>query len=302
MLSVVLAVLAATSNALASVLQRTANQHEAATGSDGWRSITRLLRRPVWWCGFAAVVASFALQAAALALGGLALVQPLLTLELPLTLVLASWLFSRRLLRADWLNVLAMSTGLALLLLALLPHGGDPTRPNGAAWLAATGSSALLVVGLVWSASVRRGSGRAVLLGMASGVSFALTAVLMAAGLATGLPDAFARWQTYLLAVSGLLAMLLLQKALQAGPLVAVQPGVTLIDPVLAIVLGVLLFHEQVRTGWWTAAAAAGGGLIGWGAVRLCRSPLLTPVGDAEKRAGGDAPGPWAPRSPATPG
>lgn len=275
MLSVLLAVLAATSNALASVLQRKANRDEVADNGSGLRSIVHLLRRPLWLAGLAAVIASFGLQAGALASGELALVQPLLALELPLTIVLASWMFSRRLPRRNWLDILAMSGGLALLLLALLPQGGDPRHPGAVAWLAGAGGAGLLVLLLLGAARAATGSRRAALLGMASGVSFALTALFMSAALAGGLAGIFTRWQTYLVAVSGLVAMLLLQEALQAGSLVAVQPGVTLVDPVVAILLGVLLFHEQVRTGWWVLPEVAGAVAIGWGTLQLSRSSVV---------------------------
>ncbi len=282
MLSVLLAVLAAASNALASVLQRKANRDEAEVGSSGWRSLAHLLRRPLWLGGLSGVLVSFALQASALSLGALSLVQPVLSMELPLTLVLASRVFQRPLARRDWVAIFAMSGGLALLLLGLQPHGGDPARPSGTAWLLGAGTAGLLLLLLVVLAFASKGSSRAALLGMASGVSFALTAVFMSAGLAAGLPEAFTHWQTYLLALTGLVAMLLLQVALRTGSLVAVQPGVTLADPVVAILLGVLLFSEQVRAGVWLIADGAGALALAGGTFRLAYSPVFV-VSDAEE-------------------
>jgi hypothetical protein len=43
--------------------------------------------------------------------------------------------------------------------------------------------------------------------------------------------------------------MLLAAHALAAGPLAASQPGVTILDPLSASLLGVFLFGEHIRTG-----------------------------------------------------
>ena len=45
--------------------------------------------------------------------------------------------------------------------------------------------------------------------------------------------------------------MFLTQAALNAGPLIAAQPGLTLSDPLISVLWGVLAFHEQVRQGWF---------------------------------------------------
>jgi hypothetical protein len=51
------------------------------------------------------------------------------------------------------------------------------------------------------------------------------------------------------LVVSGTVAMFLVSNALQAGPLAAVQPGLTIVDPLVASLLGVTIFGEHVRSG-----------------------------------------------------
>jgi hypothetical protein len=38
---------------------------------------------------------------------------------------------------------------------------------------------------------------------------------------------------------------------MQGGPLFTVQPGVTLADPIIAVVLAIQLFDERVRAGIW---------------------------------------------------
>lgn len=54
------------------------------------RLIWSLFREPVWFGGILALIAGFLLQATALSGGELAVVEPVLVLELPATLILAS--------------------------------------------------------------------------------------------------------------------------------------------------------------------------------------------------------------------
>ena len=66
MLTYVLALFAACANAAASVLQRRANRRLPQQENLRLRLIRDVLHRPVWFGGFACMVAGFLLQAAAL--------------------------------------------------------------------------------------------------------------------------------------------------------------------------------------------------------------------------------------------
>lgn len=295
MVTVLLAVLAALSNAVASVLQRLANRQEVGTGSGGLRGLVNLLRRRSWLLGFGAVLVSFGLQAGALSGGQVAAVQTLLLLELPVALVLGSRVFHRPLTRREWPAIAAMTVGVATLLICLSPRGGEPRQVDGFAWtLSGVAVGALLLVLLVLALRAERVL-RAALLGAASGVTFAVTAVLMTAALADGWSRLLLTWQTYVMALAGLAALVLLQEALRSGRLLAVQPGVTLSDPSVAIIFGVLLFGETVRRGPWLAGDAAGAMLVAWGTWRLCHSPLLEDERGGEP-VGEGVPAPSAPR------
>jgi uncharacterized membrane protein len=275
-LPVVFALLAAATNAVASVLQRKANLKEIEAERTGVAALVDLLRQPRWLTAIAAMIVSFVLQGAALSSGAVALVQPLMALDLPMTLLFASLAFHRRLGHRTWRGIAVMTAGTGVFLFALAPAGGSPAEASGAEWALAAGATAA-VVGLLGVAGAgSRGRRRAALLGIAAGACFALTAVFMSAALADGLSvETFGRWQTYLVAVAGIAALVCLQEALRAGELVAVQPGVTLSDPVIAVVLGVFLFQESVRSGPWVVAEVLGAAAVVWGAVRLSRSPAL---------------------------
>ena len=276
-MAILLAVLAAATNAGASVLQRKANLREAEAHRTGLAGLAHLLRQPLWLAGISAVIVSFLLQAAALVVGQLSEVQPLMALDLPFSLLLASFVFPQRLGWRVWVEIAVMTGGIALFLYALHPTAGVPGGASGVAWAWCAGVTAGVVALLTGVGMRLAGVRRAALLGIASGIAFALTAVFIAAALAGGLSgEVFTRWQLYFVPVAGITAMVLLQEGLQAGPLVAVQPGVTLSDPVVAVVLGALLFHEGLRTGAWLIPEVVGAAAVAWGAVRLSRSSIGT--------------------------
>ena len=125
MLTYLFAVLAGCANASSSVLQRKANSTEPAEDNLSFRLIMDLLRYPIWFLGILSVMAGFGLQAAALSSGPLAEVEPILIIELPITLLLAGVVFGQRLHGREWTAAAAMTAGLAGLLYFLAPAGGS---------------------------------------------------------------------------------------------------------------------------------------------------------------------------------
>jgi drug/metabolite transporter (DMT)-like permease len=289
-LSVILAVLAAVGNALASVLQRRAGADQPED-TGGLQLIWRLAHRPDWLAGIAALVVGFLLQAAALATGSVALVQPILVLELAFTLMLAQVVFRSRLHMREWSAIVGMSAGLASMLYALLPSRGDPGGVLATAWT--IGISGMIAASAACALIGYRSSGarRAAFLGIATGIGFALTAVLVA-GIgaeygASGIAGLLTSPLTYLLIVLGPSFFFLLQRSLQAGSLVASQPALTLSNPIAAAVFGVVVFGEHVRTDGWLALAVAGAALVAVCTVVLTRSPLLAGGGEQDAAESG---------------
>ncbi|MBD0421980.1 DMT family transporter [Streptomyces sp. TRM S81-3] len=274
-LPVLFALLAAFSNALATVLQRRAAL--SVPQSQGFRPglLVDLLRRPVWIGGMLAVVVAGLGQAAALATGPLSLVQPLFVLELPLALLLASLMTGRHLPEVMWLAVAGVVVGLGITLAAAAPDHGR-TDVSLARWVPALCACAGATV-LLAAAGLRRpvGKARAGCLGAATAVSYALTAGLMKDSMrvldADGLAGFLTAWQTYAFALAGVCAVLLLEHAMQGGPLVASQPALTLGDATVSLVLGVVLYREHVRTDWWLVPQALGVALVVVGVLTLAR-------------------------------
>ncbi|WP_433220105.1 DMT family transporter [Microtetraspora malaysiensis] len=275
--TVILAVCAAACNALSSVLQRraarTAPQSEAFKLSLLWD----MMRRPVWLGGIGAMIGGFLFQASALNFGMLSLVQPLLIMELPFTMLIIWLRFGIKLDRNLWMAIISVTLGLALLLASAGPGGGHraPTAQDWVITAIVCGGIAAFLIGM---AKIRRGSHRAALLGITSGLGFAVTAALMKES--TRLFDTekaavLTTWPVYAMVAAGIFSVFVLQTALQSGSLVVVQPTLNVTDPVTSIGLGVALFGESIRLGGWIVLELLGVGLIFYGSVKLAQSPHI---------------------------
>ncbi|CAL9334681.1 DMT family transporter [Streptomyces cellulosae] len=278
LLPVLFALGAALSNALATVLQRKAAL--TVPKSDGLRLglILDLLRRPVWLAGIATVITAGVCQAVALATGPITIVQPLFVLELPLALVVAAALLQGRLSRAGWLAVGTVVVGLGIVLFAASP-AGNRTQVPMTHWIPAVAVCVAAIAALVVAALRRpEGRGRAACFGLATAISYAMTAALMKTSMHTlddvGVTAFFTAWQTYGFALFGVCALFFLENAMQSGPLVASQPALTLGDACVSLALGITVYEEYVRTGWWLIPQLLGAALIAAGVLALSRLPL----------------------------
>ena len=283
MLSYLLAVLAAVANASSAVLQRRANRRIPRKQNLSWRLIVSLLHQPVWFGGIAAICAGFLLQAVALGAGQLSTVEPILILELPLTLVLAARVFGQPMRRREWFSAAAMTASLGTLLFLLQPSPGRSAQVAWYVWVAGIGANlalvgVLVVVARQWPAHRAGGAYRAGLLGAAAGANFGLTAALMKGMTGTftgGLGHLLTSWPVYGMIGAGVVGMFLVQSALNAGSLLAAQPGLTMADPVLSVCWGVLVFGEHVRAGSFILAELACIAVLVAAVIALARSPLL---------------------------
>lgn len=293
-----LAILAACANATSSVLQRKAGRRIPQGENLSPRLIWSLLHEPVWFGGVLAVTIGFLLQAAALGSGQLSVVEPILVLELPATLLLATRVFHSRLHRREWGSAVAMAAGLAVMLYALSPSGGKPEDIRWYAWVIGIGINLAFVAAMVaWGRRGPAGGGphsgqssarQAAVLAVGAGAAFGLTAALIKGVTSTfshGMVALLMSWQLYAMVAAGTGAMFLLQSAMNAGRLVAAQPGLTLSDPIVSILWGVLVFREQVRTGWFLVLTVAGGLVMTGAVLVLARSPLLSGESGRRERA-----------------
>jgi drug/metabolite transporter (DMT)-like permease len=284
LLSSFLAALAAGGNALANVMQRKASLQQPPDRAFGLALLLDLLHRPTWLLGFGGMVGSFLFQAVALGLGQLSAVETIITLEVPLTLLIASRVFKTPLGRMEWAGILVITGSMIALLAILHPQPGNETDVSPITYAFAGGATAGLIAALVIAAQRGHRIWRAACLGAATGTSFGLTATLIketaAQYSAHGWVAVFTTWQTYAAVSTGLLGIVMMQWALHLGPLLAAQPGFTLMDPLVSIFWGVLVYDEVTRQGVWLVPAAIAGAAICFGVILLARSPLLVAINE----------------------
>ncbi|WP_250281586.1 MULTISPECIES: DMT family transporter [unclassified Frankia] len=270
-LAVPVALASATCFACASALQHRAASQEPLHQVLDPRLLFRLTRRPLWLAGGIADVAGLGLQTLALGLGALTVVQVLLVSGLFLAVPLEAAFERRRPRRRDLAVAALAATGLAVFLLAATP-GDGVSEPSSLAWLLTVAVVGPVVAATVGFARRARALRRATYLGLATGITYGMTAGLLKAcaeRLSADPSSLLTGWQLYALVGIGAAGFILNQNAFQdrlAAPLVAI----TLADPALSMIIGVAVFHERVTVDTprvavlllAAAAVTAGTGLV----------------------------------------
>ncbi len=246
-----LALAAALSNALVSVLQRMGVEDAKADDTMRLSLLAHAVRKGVWLAGFVFILSAFLFQALALHFGDLSEVQPILVTELLfLVFILSTW-FNYRVGPREWLGVLLASAGLSGFLAFSAPTGGDGV-PGNLGW-AVVGGLCVAAIALT-VALARRGPRwwRAAMFGAAAAIGFAFTASLTKVVTHFAAADwmsIFSHWQTYALALFGAFSFFLTQNAFHAGPIGASQAALVLVDPLVSIAIGITLFGDNLQTG-----------------------------------------------------
>src|SRR6516225_10460020 len=119
------AILSALSSACGAVLQRLAViDARSAPARPRWRTAIDLVRQPMWLLGVLFLIGTFGFQALALYFGPLAVVQPVLVLELIFTLGLRAFLLHDDIAPRTWSAALMICVGLASFLVVASPSEG----------------------------------------------------------------------------------------------------------------------------------------------------------------------------------
>jgi drug/metabolite transporter (DMT)-like permease len=269
----------ALAGALSYAVASVAQQRSAATVTSGRAFdavlVVRLLRERLWLLGLVAVIAGFLLQAVALDLGRLLVVEPVFPLGLLLALVLAARLDGRRLRLPEWAAATATLAGLGVFLIAAEPSGGNRTAPVRSLGVIAAG--ALVVVAFCWLVSRKApGPRRALVLSVGGGVGAGVTDALTKSVAALAGPLRFALFgdaRLYLLAGCGLVTLTVQQNAYRAAGLAASLPAFVVLEPVTGSLLGLFVYHEGVGDGPLRIAIEAMAVLTAlWGIAGLANS------------------------------
>ncbi|KPM55261.1 hypothetical protein CcI49_27255 [Frankia sp. CcI49] len=273
----------------AALQQRAAGRSSFATRADSAHAVpgigllAELVRDRLWVLGWLANISGFCVQAAALHLGSVAEVQPLMVCQLLFALPLGLIGTGRRMSPSAWWGAAGICGGLAALLSARgdLPASGGIDETRLVAAIAATVALAGLLVVISLG---RPPAARAGLFGVAAGLFYALTAVLMKETtellLTDGILHTAISWEGYALAAATASSLLLGQAAYASGPLAPTITAMNITNPVISYVLAVLLYGVPVpSTAGQLAGVTLGATLITAGVVLLARTPTLPRAG-----------------------
>lgn len=222
---------------------------------------TRLLRDRQWWLGSGVAAVGFALQAAALGLGSVLLVQAVLVTSLLFALPVSARVSRRRVTRWEWVWAVLLAVSVAAIVTV-----GNPTPGQARAPLE-TWTVVIVMLGptlalCVFGARVLPGPASAVLLALVSGTLWGVFAVLTK-GVVDRLDDGW--WavlgtpELYVWAVVAVAGTAWQQASFRAGALTASLPTMTVAEPVVASALGIFVLGEALRPGedgWLTLIVA----------------------------------------------
>jgi drug/metabolite transporter (DMT)-like permease len=270
-LGLVTAVLAAVAFGVASILQAIGARGEpAGDGIDLWL-LVRMLRYPAFLLSIVLSVTGFGLHLVALRGLPLFAVQPIIAGSVAVTAVIQALTGREPLSRRGWSLVLAVCIGLALVTSAAVPGSAVRTTTAQRATLLL---AVALVATLAWPAARVPGARGASLLGLMSGLGFAVVAVSGRAFPSLSPASLVRDPATLALVCGGGLAFLLYSTALQRGTVITATAAMVVGNTVAPVLVGVLALGDQIRSGW--APAAVLGLLVAGTAVVLLHDPRET--------------------------
>ncbi|MFC8416019.1 DMT family transporter [Streptomyces coelicoflavus] len=252
------------------------------------------LRRPAWWAAVSLNGLGGLLHVVALALGPLSLVQPLGALTIVFALPMAAFFVGRRAGATAWRGALMATVGLAGLLSLVGASDAqslDTAQRVGAAGVTGGAVVALMIAG---RAAHRHPAVRSILLATASGIAFGMSSVFTKT-VAVDWSGGVSASDLPSLAVIGALAtagMVLSQASYRGAGLAAPLATLTVVNPVVAAVVGITMFEETFRYGTTGTALAlscgvvAAGGLIMLTTERIAREGAEAQVRDGNGEQG----------------
>lgn len=277
-LAVLLALLGALSYAVASVNQQQSAASLGPGGAFDPAVLLRLMRARRWLFGLAAVIGGYALQAAALDLGRLVVVEPVFPIGLLFALLLAARAEGRRLRHPEWTAAIAAVAGLAVFLVAAQPTGGQRIAGVGSLSLASAGAVGIAAVCCLVAMKVTPPH-RALVLSIAGGVGAGVTDALTKSVVVLAGSEhlaIFADLRLYLLGVVGLMTFTLQQNAFRTAGLSASLPSFAVLEPLVGSMLGLAIYDEHVGTSGLRIAVEVSAVLAAlWGIARLARSVIV---------------------------
>jgi drug/metabolite transporter (DMT)-like permease len=288
-IAVLLALVAALVSGVGDVIRQRSAQ-EITNERVGHFALFRMSLRDVrWWWGGLAAVVSYGLQAVALALASVVLVQALQVTALLFALPTNARLTRHPVTRWEWMWAVLLAAAVAVFVTVGDPSAGYQ-RGSLSTWVVVAvvmgPALALCVLGArIWSGPIA-----AVLLAVVSASSWALFAVLTKGVIEVVRdgPGALLRApELYAWILAALVGTVFQQSAFRASTLTASLPTMTVVEPVVASVLGVTVLGESLETpGAEAVVLVAAVIAVIVATAALARGEAATMAGDGDGQTG----------------
>ncbi|MFH9428243.1 DMT family transporter [Streptomyces sp. NPDC017615] len=250
------------------------------------------LRRPGWWAALGLNGLGGVLHVVALAFGPLSLVQPLGALTIVFALPMAALFVGRSAGATAWRGAVMATAGLAGLLSLVGSAESHSLGPAQRTGLAVVTGGAIVALMAAARAAHRHPAVRSMLLATGAGAAFGMSSVFtktVAVDWSAGV-DLAALPSLGVIAVLSAAGVFLSQAAYRDGGLAAPLATLTVVNPVLAAVVGIAMFGETFRHGTTGTVLALGCAVVtGGGLILLTTERLGGAAEPAQETASADA-------------
>lgn len=240
----------------------------------GGSAVVALLRNPSWVIGTLLLGLAVVLQLGALSLAPLIVVQPLGAVALVVTAILNARLAGIKLDHRTVRAITVCLIGIAIFVTVAAVFAVErPIRDQQLLTVLSLLAVALVALGFVWWQF--RSRANAIFYIAAAGVLYGFVVTLSKVVINRIISGNF-DWLTILCALALVVAMVVGSYAVQlahaSGPPDLVIAGLTVIDPLVAVLIGVTVLGEAAETPPWAIIVfAAAGALAVWGVFQLAQ-------------------------------
>ena len=239
-----------------------------------------LFRNRKWLTGIVLMILGQVLAAWSIGHLSLSFVEPLLTTNLLVALILAVPLSHQTVRVTEVAGALLLIAGETILSLARSVEPIGQSFGSFSHWPAAAGI-ACIAFAAVQAGRHRSGKQRATLTGLGAGLVFGIQDALTRQALQIlqhhGMSGLLHSWSAYCLLATGAVGLLLMQSAFNAGPLHSSLPTITAGEPVAGILLGIVVFGDEISLSPDSLAMHAGGlAALVLGVILVARAPALS--------------------------
>ena len=245
-------------------------------GSCAGSSTRALLKNRVWLAGSAIDLCAYGLEVAALSQGRLTVVEPLLSLSLVFALPMSARLYGVHHRPTRWIAALCVAAAVTVFVLLVRPTKTSGPMPLHRWLIVVVTAVSAVSLSVVWASRTRTDESKAVLLALAAGVTYGLTAAFTKA-----VVDRFDLGfqavvsSLFVYALLGGSVLLLGQASFRTGSLGASLPTLTVSQRVVGTSLGVVLFGDRISLGAGQTAAMVLAVMAGVAGIAVLARPVV---------------------------